>query len=51
MTALQFVLSEPEDWVEGNGDFEKLASELIELASTQLNWIRAKYHKPSNDMG
>lgn len=44
MTAIQFVLFEPDDWVEGNADFKKAADELIEMTISQLNWLKEKYH-------
>ena len=45
MTAIQFVLFEPDEWVQGNKDFENAADKLIEVTSTQLKWLKEKYHK------
>ncbi len=44
MTALQFVLFEPDEWVEGNNDFKVAAEKLIEVTSSQLMWLKEKYH-------
>lgn len=44
MTAIQFVLFEPKDWVQGNVDFNDAAEKLIEVTSTQLKWLKEKYH-------
>jgi hypothetical protein len=44
MTAVQFVLFEPNDWVSGNDDFEEVADELLEVVSAQLKWLKSKYH-------
>ena len=43
MTAIQFILFEPDDWVEGNKDFKVAAENLINLTSSQLNWLKEKY--------
>ena len=43
MTAIQFVLFEPDDWVQGNGDFKEAAENLLKLSSSQLNWLKEKY--------
>lgn len=45
MTAIQFVLFEPEELVKGNLDFNNAADKLIEVTSTQLKWLKEKYHK------
>ena len=49
MTAIQFVLFEPKDWVQGNVDFNDAAEKLIEVTSTQLKWLKEKYHKAQDD--
>ena len=43
MTAIQFVLFEPDEWVEGNEDFKVAAEKLIEVTSSQLAWLKEKY--------
>ncbi|HBN74713.1 MAG TPA: hypothetical protein DD473_02600 [Planctomycetaceae bacterium] len=43
MTAIQFILYEPDDWVEGNKDFKVAAENLLNLTSSQLNWLKEKY--------
>lgn len=43
MTAIQFVLFEPDKWVEGNEDFKVAAENLIEVTSSQLAWLKVKY--------
>lgn len=43
MTAIQFVLFEPDEWVEGNEDFKVAAEKLIEMTSSQLAWLKEKY--------
>jgi predicted RNA-binding protein with RPS1 domain len=45
MTAIQFVLFEPEEWVAGNDEFKVAAEKLLNLASSQLHWLKEKYHK------
>ena len=45
MTALQFVLFEPEDWVQGNEEFQEAAGKLLEVTVSQLGWLRDKYHQ------
>lgn len=45
MTAIQFVLFEPKDWVQGNVAFEDAAVKLLNMTSTQLKWLKEKYHK------
>lgn len=49
MTAIQFVLFEPKDWVQGNGDFKDAAEKLIEVTSPKLKWLKEKYHKTQDD--
>jgi hypothetical protein len=44
MTAIQFVLFEPDDWVEGNEELEAAAERLLDLTSSQLTWLQKKYH-------
>lgn len=44
MTAIQFVLFEPDEWVEGNDDFKVAAEKLIEVTSSQLMWLKKKHH-------
>lgn len=43
MTAIQFVLFEPDEWVKGNEDFKVAAEKLIEITSSQLAWLKEKY--------
>ena len=43
MATIQFVLFEPEDWVEGNDKFKVVGGELLELLVAQLKWLKAKY--------
>lgn len=45
MTAIQFVLFEPKDWVHENDEFNNAAEKLIEVTSSQLNWLKEKHHK------
>lgn len=44
MTAIQFVLFEPDDLVVGNDELKTAAEELLKLTSSQLNWLKEKYH-------
>ncbi|MFG0261944.1 MAG: hypothetical protein ACF788_06105 [Novipirellula sp. JB048] len=44
MTAIQFVLFEPKDWVQGNEEFNQVAENLLGVTSSQLNWLKEKYH-------
>jgi len=44
MTAMQFVLFEPEEWVEGNNEFKVAAEKLIDMTLSQLKWLKEKYH-------
>ena len=43
MTAIQFALFEPLDWVEGNDEFKVAGENLLELLSGQLKWLKNKY--------
>lgn len=43
MTAIQFVLFEPDDWVAGNDDLKVAAGKLLNLTSSQLNLLKEKY--------
>ncbi len=43
MTAIQFVMFEPDEWVEGNKEFKVAAENLIKVTSSQLGWLKAKY--------
>ena len=43
MTAIQFVLFEPDDWVEGNEKLKVAGEDLLKLLSGQLKWIKNKY--------
>lgn len=42
-TAIQFVLFEPVDWVDGNDRFQGIADDMLKLILDQCKWIRAKY--------
>ena len=44
MTAIQFVLFEPGNWVQGNDEFQVAAEKLLKLTSPQLKWLKEKYH-------
>ena len=44
MTAIQFVLFEPDEWVEGNKDFKIAAENLIEMNLSQLKRLKEKHH-------
>ena len=44
MTAIQFVLLEPDDWVAGNEEFKTAAEELLAQTLYQLSWLKEKYH-------
>ena len=44
MTAIQFVLFEPDDLVEGNRELKVAAEQFLGLTSSQLKWLREKYH-------
>ncbi|MFZ5833657.1 MAG: hypothetical protein ACOY3P_26520 [Planctomycetota bacterium] len=43
MTAIQFVLFEPVDWVKGNDEFKVAADKMLQVVSDQLKWLGAKY--------
>ena len=43
MTAIQFILFEPDNWVEGNDRFKTVADDLLNLISVQLDWLKKKY--------
>ena len=43
MSAIQFVLFEPDDWVDGNENFKVVGDDLLQLVTGQLNWIKTKY--------
>ena len=43
MTAIQFVLFEPDEWVQGNEEFKVAADKLLKLTSSQLKWLKEKY--------
>lgn len=45
MTAIQFVLLEPDEWVQGNADFKNAAEKLLDVTLSQLKWLKEKYHK------
>ena len=44
MTAIQFVLFEPVDWVDGNEEVKTAAEELLDVTLCQLNALKEKYH-------
>lgn len=44
MSAIQFVLFEPDYLVEGNAELKVAADKLLGLTSSQLKWLREKYH-------
>ncbi len=43
MTAIQFVLFERVDWVEGNGKFQEISDEMLKLLIGQCKWVKKKY--------
>lgn len=43
MTAAQFILFEPLDWVPKNDEFKNSAEELMGILSSQLKWLKTKY--------
>jgi hypothetical protein len=43
MAAIQFVLFEPDDWVNGNSKFKAVANEMLEHLVNQCKWIKEKY--------
>src|SRR4051794_28831257 len=42
MTALQFVLFEPVDWVQGNADFRVAAEKIVKIMTAQLKTLKSK---------
>lgn len=42
MTAIQFVLFEPDDFVAGNGEFKEAADKLLQVTVGQLKALRDK---------
>jgi hypothetical protein len=42
MTAIQFILFEPADWVTGNEEFRVAADKMIEVILTQLKTLKTK---------
>ena len=44
MTSVQLLLFEPSNWVEGNSDLKIAAEKLINVTSSQLKWLKEKYH-------
>ena len=47
MTAIQFILFEPLDWVEGNDKFKPIAEEAMDSIIGQLKWLEKKYPNQS----
>ena len=45
MTAIQFVLFEPVNWVAGNDDFKVAADKLLQVVIAQMKWVGDKYPK------
>ena len=43
MTAIQFVLFEPDYLVEGNDEFKVAAKILLKVVLAQMDWLKAKY--------
>ena len=43
MTAIQLVLFEPEVWVAGNDNFKAASDKLLQVVSSQMNWLKEKY--------
>jgi len=43
MTAIQFVLFEPVDWVAGNDEFKAAADELFQVVIAQMKWLKGEY--------
>lgn len=43
MAAIQLVLFEPTDWVEGNEKIKVVGEDLIELVIGQMKWLKKKY--------
>ncbi|SRR6266511_284198 len=42
MTALQFILFEPVDWVKGNDEFKAAAEKMVEILVAQLKTLKTK---------
>lgn len=42
MTAIQFVLFEPADWVEGDDEFREAADRMLTIIGVQLKTLKAK---------
>jgi len=42
MTAIQFILFEPVDWVKGNDEFKVAAEKMIEILVAQLKTFKTK---------
>jgi hypothetical protein len=40
MTAIQFVLFEPEDWIAGNDEFKLAADKMLEIVLRQLELLK-----------
>lgn len=52
MVAIQFLLFEPSDYVEGNGELKVAAEKLIDIIAAQLKTLKAKqsdWLKPNGD--
>ena len=43
VAAIQFILFEPDDWVDGNDKFNVAGGELLDIIVAQLKWLKAKY--------
>lgn len=43
MAAIQFILFEPVNWVEGNDKFGRAADELLQVVFAQMKWLKEKY--------
>ena len=43
MTAIQFILFEPDNWVEGSDKLKPIADDLLNLISDQLGWLKKKF--------
>lgn len=43
MTAIQFLLFEPDNLVDGNDKLKAVADDLIKVISGQLKWLKQKY--------
>ena len=42
MTAIQFILFEPADWVKGNDEFKVAAEKMVEILLAQLKTLKTK---------